>query len=328
VLAVAAATSLDSAQRASRTTGVPHALQDAGRDDKGALAVLRRDGVIFPFASFDRDVWEITWPLWFRDIKLPGALQQIPDKWWGKGSARSWRAHLLSGATADLTLRAVGAFRPFCVDRLGLATTYKSSEPLPPKPVHPYPKDGVAVSGNLSIDPIESVNPASPEARTLLGQLAKPFDQLEERTIQAVRINTGWKHPLDDEVRKAVPIKLESWYRSPSSEPGWTVSYIEASRVYPPGPEDKGCGLETFVSGWLHQNRGEVTRTADLRAKVTYCDRVGVVYMLPFGRIRPRTRDYWIFQLSGWETEWYAVAEVGREKVRHVIDVNAGGCRP
>jgi hypothetical protein len=296
------------------------------RDDQGALAVLRRDGVILPFASFDRDFWEITWPASFRDVKLPGTLEQIPEKWWGKGSPKGWRAYTRSGAPIDISLRAVGAFRPFCVDRLGLATTYKSPEPLPPRPVRPFPKDGIAVSGNIPIEPIESVNPASPDVPALLAQLAKPFDQAESRTILQVRSNTGWKHRFEDDQRKAIPIRLESWYRSPSSEPGWTVSYIEASRAYPPGPEDKGCGLETFVSGWMHHNRGELGKAAVLSAKLTYCDRVGVVYMLPFGRIRPRTRDYWIFQLSGWESEWYDVAEVGREKVRHVIEMNAGGC--
>jgi len=297
------------------------------RDDQGALAVLRRDGVILPFASFDRDFWEITWPTSFRDVKLPSTLEQIPEKWWGKGSPKGWRAYTRSGAPIDISLRSVGAFRPFCVDRLGLATTYKSPEPLPPRPVRPFPKDGIAVSGNIPIEPIESVNPASPDVRALVAQLAKQFDQAESRTIGQVRNNTGWRHRFNDDERSALPIRLESWYRSPSSEPGWTVSYIEASRAYPPGPEDKGCGLETFVSGWMHHNRGELSKTTALTAKLTYCDRVGVVYMLPFGRIRPRTRDYWIFQLSGWEAEWYDVAEVGREKVRHVIEMNAGGCR-
>ena len=106
------------------------------------------------------------------------------------------------------------------------------------------------------------------------------------------------------------------------------VSYIEVSRAYPPSAGDKGCGLETFVSGWIHHVRGALERSNDLRGKITYCDRVGVVYMLPFGRIRPRTRDYWVFQLSGWDDEWYDVAEVSRGRVRHVIEVNAGGCRP
>ena len=301
--------------------------QEGARDDKGAIGILRRDGVLFPFASYDRDTWEVTWPLTFADIKLPRSVADIPAKWWGKGSPEQWRAHLTDGRSMPIELRAVGAFRPFCIDRPGLATNYKSSEALPATPVRPFPKDGIAVSANTPVDPIESVDPASPDGRALAERLLKDFNQVEERTINELRMNARFRHPIDDEVRRAAPLKLESWYRAPSGEPGWTVSYIEASRAYPPRPEDKGCGLETFVSGWIHHNRGQVERSSDIRARVTYCDRVGVVYMLPFGRIRPRTRDYWIFQLSGWEAEWYDVAEVGREKVRHVIEVNAGGCR-
>ena len=75
--------------------------------------------------------------------------------------------------------------------------------------------------------------------------------------------------PGRDSARR-LPVRLESWYRSPSGEPGWTVSYVEAVRQYPPGPEDKGCGLETLVSGWLHHRDGQLmeehraAREADL----------------------------------------------------------------
>ena len=69
-----------------------------------------------------------------------------------------------------------------------------------------------------------------------------------------------------------------------------------------------------------------MTRT-QLRGKLTYCDRVGATYMLPFGRIRPKKETYWVFQLSGWESEAYEVVAVGREKIRYVLEVFAGAGR-
>jgi hypothetical protein len=62
-----------------------------------------------------------------------------------------------------------------------------------------------------------------------------------------------------------------------------------------------------------------------LHAKLTYCDRVGAGYMLPFGRIRPRKDTYWVFQLSGWESESYQVVAVRPEKIQYVLGVFAGG---
>ena len=283
---------------------------------------------MFPFASFDRDDWEITWPLVplsFRDLKIPVTVKDIPEKWWGKGAPDRWRAHLLSGQATDLSVKSIGVFRPFCLERLGLATSYTPTEPAPGS-VRPYPKDGIVISGNLSVDPIESVDPASAEAREFEAKLAQEFNKVEDRTVANVRTSTGWRHPFEPDARKKQPIKLESWYRSPSSEPGWTVSYVEVSRAFEPTANSKNCGLETFVSGWVHHFRGEMRRTSELRGQLTYCDRVGVVYMLPFGRIRPRTREYWVFQLSGWNDEWYDVAEISRERVKHVVEVNAGGC--
>ncbi len=105
---------------------------------------------------------------------------------------------------------------------------------------------------------------------------------------------------------------------------------MEVVRQYPPRPEDRGCGLETYVSGWVHHRDGKLAADSQLNARLTYCDRVGVTYMLPFGRIRPRNKTYWVFQLSGWETEWYDVVEVRPKMARYVLEVFAGsgrGCR-
>ena len=294
-------------------------------DGRGALAVLRRDGVMFPFAAFDGDRWRVSWPTSVSMIEIPITLAAVPERWWGARGAGQWRAHLLSGETTPIELRAPIAFRALCSRLLGVRTSYESALPKPPVPVEPFPKDGVAVSGGVPLEPIERVDAQSPEWAALAVSILDEFNRVEAETLVGVRARTSWRHTVPVEQRRKTPIRLESWYRSPSGEPGWTVSYIEAVRAYPARPEEKGCGLETLVSGWLHHQNGVLKKATDLRGRITYCDRVGATYMLPFGRIRPKERSYWIFQLSGWEDEWYDVAEVGREKVRHVVEVYAGG---
>jgi hypothetical protein len=216
-------------------------------------------------------------------------------------------------------------FRTFCSQRLGITTSYVASQALPPAPVDPFPKDGLVTAGKVAVEPIESVDQA--EWPALAEALREDFDRVEDRTISGVRSQTQYRHPFAKEGRRPLPIHLESWYRSPTDKPGWTVSYVEMVRQYPPGPKDNGCGLETLVSGWVHHYNGEFKDVSSLQGKLTYCDRVGATYMLPFGRIRPREQTYWVFQLSGWEDEWYDVALVRPKDVRYVIEVYAGGRR-
>ena len=303
-------------------------------DGRGALAVLRRDGLLFPFASFNRDSWRVTWPINLGPhLEIPLTRDAIPKGWWGTRSPDQWRAHLTSGDHGDhgdnvvLELGSPEVFPSFCGRRLGVRTTYRSDQPLPPVRVDPFPKDGLAISGGVPLEPIESVNRTSPEWPAMAVSLLKEFDRVEARSIALVRAHTGWRHPLPADKRRIYPVRLESWYRSPSGEPGWTVSYVEAVRPYPPGPEDEGCGLETLVSGWLHHRDGQLMEGSQLSAKLTYCDRVGATYMLPFGRIRPKDQMYWVFQLSGWESEWYEVVSVRPEKVRYVLEVSGAGGR-
>ena len=300
-------------------------------DGRGALAVLRRDGILFPFASFDRDRWRVTWPIRLNGfVEIPTTSSAIPKDWWGTRSPDQWRAYLASGDDTYLELQMPTVFRSFCGSLLGVRTTYRSREPLPPVQVDPFPKDGLAISGGVPLEPIESVNPESAEWAPLAGSLLEAFNDIEKETVDNVRRFARWRHPIPEAARKHLPIRLESWYRAPSGEPGWTTSYVEAVRQYPPQPEDKGCGLETLVSGWIHHHDGQMSDETQLTAKLTYCDRVGATYMLPFGRIRPKKQTYWVFQLSGWESEWYEVAWVRPEKVRYALEVlarGAGRCR-
>jgi hypothetical protein len=294
-------------------------------DGRGALAVLRRDGVLFPFASFNRDSWRVTWPVHLVPyLEIPATQEAIPKDWWGTRLPDQWRAHLTTGDEVSLEVKAPEVFQSFCGPRLGVRTTYRPREPIPPVRVDPFPKDGLAISGGVPLEAIESVSSTSPDWPMMMDSLVGHFNRVEDETLKKVQQRAGWRHPIPVEMRRAARIRLESWYRSPSGEPGWTISYVEAVRQYPPGPEDKGCGLETLVSGWMHHRDGKLMEGTELHGKVTYCDRVGATYMLPFGRIRPKDQTYWVFQLSGWESEWYEVVSVRPKKIRYVLEVFAG----
>jgi hypothetical protein len=66
--------------------------QGRDHDGRGALAILRRDGLLFPFASFNRDSWRATWPItFFPRLEIPITREAIPKSWWA-------RAHRISGA--------------------------------------------------------------------------------------------------------------------------------------------------------------------------------------------------------------------------------------
>ena len=309
----------------------PRAQLAADHDGRGALAVLRRDGILFPFASFNRDTWRVTWPVRLNPtIEIPATAAAIPKGWWGTRSPDQWLAYLANGDETYLELKDPTTFRSFCGSLLGMRTTYQSREPPPPVPVDPFPKDGLAISGGVPLEPIETVPSESPEWGAMAVSLLKDFDTAEKLTIDNVRRYARWRHPIPEAARRQMPVRLEAWYRAPSGEPGWVTSYVEAVRPYPPQPDDEGCGLETLVSGWVHHKDGRLSDKTQLTAKLTYCDRVGATYMLPFGRIRPKEQTYWVFQLSGWESEWYEVVSVRPEKVRYALEVlarGAGRCR-
>ena len=305
--------------------------QSRDHDGRGALAVLRRDGLLVPFASFDRDTWRVTWPLRVGPTTaVPVTRDAIPEDWWGTRTPNQWRAYLPDGTEAFPELGVPSVFRAFCQPRIGIRTSYRSARQLPPTPIDPFPKDGLAISGGVPFEPIEKVSSTAPEWSNMAAQLVAEFDRVEDRTIGDVRSMAHWKHPHAEKLRHTLPVRLESWYRAPGDEPGSVVSYVEASRRYPPGPLDEGCGLETLVSGWLYHRDGKLAKVKNLRGKLTYCDRYGVTNMLPFGRVRPNKTTYWVFQLSGWESEWYEVVATRGDSIRYALEVavgSVGACR-
>jgi hypothetical protein len=292
--------------------------------DRFSLAIVRRDGVMLPFARYDGDRWSTPWPTFLQYLDVPITLDAVPVRWWGGKTPADWTLWLTGGGRQRIQPSAPTVLRVQCQRRIGIRTDYRSVEPVPPVFVEPFPKDGLAVSGNVPIEPIEVMDHGSPDWTQMAVLLLPSADAAEEATLNAVRTSARWKHPVSAEDRRKVPLKLEAWYRAPMDKPGWSLSYVELVRRYPVRPEDNGCGLETFVSGWVQINQRPAETRFQLNAKIMYCDRNAASYMLPLGRLRVDGRLHWIYQMSGWDHEWYEVLEVAPGRLRHAAEYWGG----
>src|SRR4051794_28809270 len=83
---------------------VPAAARLAGADrPKFSVGVLRRDGVLLPFAAYDGRAWSFPWPNAGSDIPLPISLADVPAKWFGPpGPGAAWTAWFPDGSTRRL----------------------------------------------------------------------------------------------------------------------------------------------------------------------------------------------------------------------------------
>ena len=287
------------------------------------LAVLRRDGGVIPFATFDGRRWRARWPADVRNKELPISLDDVPEDWWGIEPAPKTMAIWRDGARAgSITLTGLSMTRPMCEPRITLKSDYKPSTTPPPPFEMPYPKDGLLASGNITLEPITAIEKGSADWNSIVIAIKEQFDREE---TSAVRSFDMWTHPVEERQRKLLPITVEALYRAPTDDPNWTAYYVEAVRQYPPGRQDRdGCGLATFGYGWVLVAKKEIK--VRIAAKVTYCDRKGIGYMLPFGLIRANEKVYWVYQFSGFEEEYYEVAEPSRRGVDNHVVYPAGAC--
>jgi hypothetical protein len=305
---------------AAALLAAPAPRSSADNDPRFALGVLRRDGLLLPFASYDGS-WSVEWP--YSLVTIPISIGDVPKKWWGApGPEGRWSAWLPEDTERPLKLQKLRSVPVFCDMRLGIQTDYMGSTFDVREPT--VPKDGVAIAGDAALLPVTTVSVNAPDARALVRTITDTFNE-EERL--ASRRFTRWKHPYNDAQRKTFPIEIEAFYRAhdATSRAEWDTTFVEAVRAFPPGEKDEGCGLITYARGWVRQQAGKEP-DVDLGARVTYCDREGVSFMQPFGRLRLKDEIYWIYQLSSWRDEAYVIARVRPKESKPVVAVTGGSC--
>jgi hypothetical protein len=291
-------------------------------DQKFSLAVLRRDGVIIPFASFDGK-WSLHWPESDVTAPLPISLADVPKKWWGpQGPDVPWTARLHDGATRPLKLGKPVHAKVFCSGHPAVGTDYRGGAIDPREPT--VAKDGLAIAGDVKLEEVITVSVHSPDARRVVDLITDEFNRQEKIAAETF---VAWTHPYWPDERKAYPIELEAFYRSSesTSRGKWKTTFVEAIRRFPPRAGDRGCGLITFARGWITEQEGKKP-VFDIGARVTYCDRAEVSFMLPFGRLHLGNEAYWVYQVSSWRDEFYAVSRIRPEGARAMVAVAGGGC--
>jgi len=175
------------------------------------------------------------------------------------------------------------------------------------------------------VQPILQVSLYSPDAERIVKTITDDFNKDEADAAQHF---TNWVHPYSRRDREAMPIHLEALYRAREKTPGqgeFLASYVEAIRRFPAGTFDRECGLITWVRGWMIEREGKKP-DIHLTAKITYCDREGVAFMQPLGRLSLDGESYWVYQMSSWRDEVYTVARMRPDEVRPIVNVFGGGC--
>jgi hypothetical protein len=281
------------------------------------VGVLRRDGVIIPFAAFDGKRWGNAWPRPALDLTVPVDLRGVPAKWWGPTRAlESWQAWT-AGEPQTVRVMQPDWVNVHCARQIGLRSDYVSRVPAPPLTEQPYPKDGMAVSPPQPVERIAAGPAESAEAGALMPALLEAFNLAERQVEQR------YGHPISRRAREGRVPDIEAVY-AVGEHP--RIYYVEAARTYRPlGERADACGAVAFGTGWFARE-GEQVRSLDTVVDLLGCNRRGASYMLPLGAMRMAGRLFWLAQFSGWDHERFVVVEVKPKTVEAVLSVWGGSC--
>lgn len=281
------------------------------------VGILRRDGVIVPFAEFDGKRWGNAWPQPKLDLTVPIDLRGVPAKWWGPTRAlESWQAWT-AGEPQTLRIVQPDWVNVHCVRQIGLRSDYLPPIAAPPRTEQPYPKDGLAVSPPQPVERIAIVPAASAEAGALIPALLQAFNHAERQ------VEDRYSHPMSRRAREGRVPEIEAVY-AVGDHP--RIYYVEAARRYRwLGQRVDDCTAVAFGTGWFARE-GDQVRSLDTAVDLLACNRAGASYMLPLGAMRVAGRLFWLAQFSGWDHERFVVVEIKPKTVEAVLSVWGGSC--
>jgi hypothetical protein len=313
---------------AATTARVPaSAFQDPKKpaDRHYAVAAVRADGTIIPFAEYRDRRWRDFWTgTEDGGISVPITLDAIDEDWWGKlGPALKWWHWIRPSVAEAMTVAGPRPVSTPCSVEVGLETDFKPGEGLPAREETPYPKAGLATTASIDFAPIPLVPEGDTDWVRVRDAVDREFPLAEDFALGFMQ----WKHPVPERIRNRGAIDLQRVWHVRDSR----FFYFEAMRRYPDLDPPEGqppCDLVTYVAGYLWEERSEKLRPVNVRALISYCHMEQAAFLWPLGTIREGSKQFWVLQSAGWTGEFYGIVEPvpARGEVRQHVWHTAGQC--
>lgn len=291
----------------------------AAQPSRFALAIVRVDGRLVPFASYDGHRWERPWPEADEAFKGAATVDEVPNIWRTRGEAvpRVWRVTPVSGApVSEARVTGVDVVDAHCQKQIALTTSLPATKPA--KDEHGT-KFGVAVDSDLPVGGVRALSHSEVAWSTAERVVVANFDALEAAKALAAR---------EDVVRESpTPLPQITHLYSETKAPRSPMYFIaEKKYKMPRAPQNAQCGAATIVTGWLIVDDAGTVLLREADVFLTDCDAKGVRRGVPLGAFRVATQLFWVLQEHGYEDETYRVAEIGPSGIGYPITFLGGGC--
>ncbi len=315
------------------------------------VAIVRADGILIPFATRTGRRWSNAWPTPSKRAEVPVQMSDVPRQWWGKaGPAAEWHAWFIAGGTARATADRLAWYPAQCDRGIGLQSTIAGSGRQPPATTSPYPKLGLAATGPLRFQRIETLDATHPIWPVLTAALAKPVADAETRIYLQQQSSEEFRAAFDEpdagrsrhysKPPRVLPgaTRVDRLHRVPLGEARF-LHHFEAVRRYPEGidersrapgfaPRQRACEGMTFASGWFISNGAAVPKKLSADIRLVSCQYDRAQGMLPLGYLTDERETTWIAQLTSWERERYVVVRASpqRREPDIALITHGGGC--
>jgi hypothetical protein len=285
------------------------------------IAVLRRDGIVIPIASYGGGRWSNRWPAPGRKPDIPISVSDSPKGWWaGKRPISEWTAWPMRGDSRVIHVTGAVNLTVECQPQVGLQTDYVSAEPAEPPKMQPYPKDGLATSGDLLVEPVALLDAGSKQWAAVSADVDAKVTTAESALMR----DAHFQALIPDRDRVSTPFSLEVLFGGPGPQPGTTVLYLEGVKRYAPRPGPPS-GVLTYAAGFVLLEPSGPPQV-DMNATLSDRRREGLVYSLVLGSFRLDGRLFWVAQRSAWGYERFDIFEIRDGKVTTVFKTAGGTC--